>query len=87
MAAGDLLDGVVPSSRASGRKEEIAFAAKAPASSGNAGAWAHWIVYPAERQREHKIRLFRDWILAEARAAQMTLPVMASSRGLVRPSP
>ena len=50
-------------------------------------AWAYWIVYPTERQRERKIRLFRDWILAEARAAQMALPVMAPSRGLIRPAP
>jgi LysR family glycine cleavage system transcriptional activator len=50
-------------------------------------AWAYWIVYPTERQRERKIRLFRDWILAEARTAQMALPVMASSRGLIHPSP
>lgn len=49
--------------------------------------WAYWIVYPTERQRERKIRLFRDWILAEARAAQMTLPVMAASRGLTHPAP
>ncbi|UZF93521.1 transcriptional regulator GcvA [Bosea sp. NBC_00550] len=49
--------------------------------------WAYWIVYPQERQRERKIRLFRDWILAEARAAAMALPVMASSRGLTRPAP
>jgi LysR family glycine cleavage system transcriptional activator len=48
--------------------------------------WAYWIVCPAERQRERKIRLFRDWILAEARAAAMTLPVMASSRGLIHSS-
>jgi LysR family glycine cleavage system transcriptional activator len=48
--------------------------------------WAYWIVCPAERQRERKIRLFRDWILAEARAANMTLPFMASSRGLIHSS-
>ncbi|MCV9934942.1 transcriptional regulator GcvA [Boseaceae bacterium BT-24-1] len=48
--------------------------------------WAYWVVYPAERQRERKIRLFRDWILAEARAAEMTLPFMASSLGLIHSS-
>ena len=48
--------------------------------------WAYWVVYPQARQREGKIRLFRDWILAEARAAQMTLPVMAESRGLTAPA-
>jgi LysR family glycine cleavage system transcriptional activator len=48
--------------------------------------WAYWVVYSPERQRERKIRLFRDWILAEARAAAMTLPFMASSRGLIHPS-
>ena len=30
--------------------------------------WAYWVVYPQARQREHKIRRFRDWALAEARA-------------------
>jgi len=48
---------------------------------------AYWIVYPQERQRERKIRLFRDWALAEARAAYMKLPVMERSRGIVMPAP
>ncbi|AZO77122.1 MULTISPECIES: transcriptional regulator GcvA [unclassified Bosea (in: a-proteobacteria)] len=48
--------------------------------------WAYWVVYPVERQRDRKIRLFRDWILAEARAAEMTLPFMASSLGLIHSS-
>lgn len=48
--------------------------------------WAYWVVYPQARQREHKIRRFRDWALAEARAAEMTLPVMAGSKGLIHPS-
>lgn len=48
--------------------------------------WAYWVVYPVERQRERKIRLFRDWVLAEARAAEITLPFMASSRGLIHSS-
>lgn len=48
--------------------------------------WAYWVVYPQERQRERKIRRFRDWILAEAKAAQMKLPVMAGSRGLMAPA-
>lgn len=49
-------------------------------------AWAYWVVYPQERQRERKIRLFRDWVLAEAGLAQMTLPVIAGSRGLTVPA-
>jgi len=47
---------------------------------------SYWIVYPQERQRERKIRLFRDWALAEARAACMKLPVMERSRGIVTPA-
>ncbi|HEV7258344.1 MAG TPA: transcriptional regulator GcvA [Bosea sp. (in: a-proteobacteria)] len=49
--------------------------------------WAYWVVYPQERQRERKIRLFRDWILAEAEAARMTLARMAGSRGMTVPAP
>lgn len=30
---------------------------------------AYWIVYPEHRQRAHKIRRFRDWLLAEIIAA------------------
>jgi LysR family glycine cleavage system transcriptional activator len=48
--------------------------------------WAYWVVYPQARQRDHKIRRFRDWALAEARAAEMTLPVMVGSKGLIHPS-
>lgn len=48
-------------------------------------AWAYWIVYPQARQRERKIRLFRDWALAEARAACLTLRVIPESRGLMAP--
>jgi len=49
--------------------------------------WSYWLVYPQERQRERKIRLFRDWVLAEAEAARMTLPRVAGSRGLTIPAP
>ncbi len=48
--------------------------------------WSYWLVYPPARQREHKIRRFRDWVLAEARAAELALPVMAGSKGLIQPS-
>jgi len=44
-----------------------------------ADARAYWIVYPPERQRERKIRLFRDWALAEARNGSLKLPVMERS--------
>lgn len=47
---------------------------------------SYWVVYPQERQRERKIRLFRDWVLAEARAACMKLPVLAGSRGVTVPA-
>jgi len=47
---------------------------------------SYWVVYPQERQRERKIRLFRDWILAEAQAAHMKLPVLAGSRGVTVPA-
>ncbi|QEL21853.1 transcriptional regulator GcvA [Bosea sp. F3-2] len=47
---------------------------------------AYWIVYPRERQRERKIRLFRDWALAEARAACMKLPVRGGSRDVTAPA-
>jgi LysR family glycine cleavage system transcriptional activator len=45
--------------------------------------WAYWVVYPQERARESKIRLFRDWALAEASAACMALPVI--NRGVAAP--
>ncbi len=48
---------------------------------------AYWIVYPQERQRERKIRLFRDWALAEAKAACVKLPTMEGSRGVTMPAP
>ncbi|WP_082610074.1 transcriptional regulator GcvA [Bosea sp. Root381] len=48
--------------------------------------WAYWVVYPPTRQRERKIRLFRDWILGEAKAASMMLPMIAGSRGLTVPA-
>lgn len=38
---------------------------------------AYWLVYPPERQKERKIRLFRDWILAEAEVACLALPTVA----------
>jgi len=47
---------------------------------------SYWIVYPPARQRERKIRLFRDWILAEARAACMKLPVLPGSRSAAAPA-
>lgn len=47
---------------------------------------SYWIVYPQERQRERKIRLFRDWVLAEARAACMNLPMRPESRGVTVPA-
>lgn len=47
---------------------------------------SYWVVYPQERQRERKIRLFRDWVLGEARAACMKLPVLAGSRGVAVPA-
>ncbi|MEZ2409866.1 LysR family glycine cleavage system transcriptional activator [Bosea sp. OAE752] len=50
------------------------------------GDRSYWIVYPPERQRERKIRLFRDWILAEARAASMKLPVLEGSRSATAPA-
>lgn len=43
--------------------------------------WSYWVVYPEERAGERKIRLFRDWALAEARAACMALPVINRDRG------
>lgn len=48
--------------------------------------WAYWIVYPPERRSERKIRLFRDWILAEARAACMKLPMLPGSRSATAPA-
>lgn len=50
------------------------------------GDRSYWIVYPQERQRERKIRLFRDWILAEARAASMKLPILDGSRSAAAPA-
>lgn len=47
---------------------------------------SYWVVYPEARQRERKIRLFRDWILTEARAACMKPPVLAGSRGITVPA-
>ncbi|WP_439500027.1 transcriptional regulator GcvA [Bosea sp. (in: a-proteobacteria)] len=47
--------------------------------------WAYWIVYPRERRRERKIILFRDWALAEARAACLALPVINQNRDVAAP--
>jgi LysR family glycine cleavage system transcriptional activator len=47
---------------------------------------AYWVVYPEERARERKIRLFRDWALAEARAACMALPVIGRDRDVAAPA-
>ena len=49
--------------------------------------WAYWVVYPEERARERKIRLFRDWALAEARAACMALPMINRDQGIAAPVP
>lgn len=35
---------------------------------------AYWLVYPQERRSDRKIKLFRDWILAEARLAATGMP-------------
>lgn len=48
---------------------------------------SYWIVYPQERQRERKIRLFRDWILGEARTACLKLPMRDGSRSAEAPAP
>lgn len=47
---------------------------------------AYWVVYPRQRQRERKIRLFRDWVLAEAGAIDKAFPVLAGSRGIKVPA-
>lgn len=41
---------------------------------------AYWLVYPEGRARERKIKLFRDWVLAEAEATRaIEAPCVAAS--------
>jgi LysR family glycine cleavage system transcriptional activator len=43
-----------------------------------------WLVYPVERRRARKIRLFRDWLLAEAEASSRELAERAPAFALRR---
>ena len=46
----------------------------------------YWLVYPRERARERKVRLFRDWIVAEGKRSQDAInECFATRRALAKP--